>query len=147
MTQPLRGIVYHVIRPPTIRFGTKMDGGDFDKFVERVKAWYRAEGEFAKSREKWVVNPPVGRYAVEFDEPLVPEEFRALVQRLLDSRTPAPLLEGFPRNEDRCLDWHMRRCQMFDLCHSHPRDWVAILGRGGYTYSTMIDEDLGEPDE
>ena len=110
------GIIYNVIRTPTIRC-CKTDDNDLDKYAERVEKWY--EDNLDTVMAQTIIRPS--------------SELKVLsAQRLANAArycTAPPLLENFPATGGTACNAYNSLCQFIGLCTVDTALWPEQLER------------------
>jgi hypothetical protein len=112
------GIIYNVIRTPTIRM-KKEYGGSIDKYCEAVDKWYRGEHNFEAVMAQTIIRPS--------------PELKVLSTQRLDNAarycTAPPLLENFPATGGTACNAYNSLCQFIGLCTTDTSLWPEQLER------------------
>ncbi len=112
------GIIYNVIRTPTIRM-KKEYGGSLDKYCEAVDKWYQGEHNFEAVMAQTIIRPS--------------PELKVLSTQRLDNAarycTKPPLLENFPATGGSACQAYNSLCQFIGLCTTDTSLWPEQLER------------------
>lgn len=112
------GIIYNVIRTPTIRM-KKEYGGSLDKYCEAVDKWYQGEHNFEAVMAQTIICPS--------------PELKVLSTQRLDNAarycTAPPLLDNFPATGGSACQAYNSLCQFIGLCTRDTALWPEQLER------------------
>ncbi len=112
------GIIYNVIRTPTIRM-KKEYGGSLDKYCEAVDKWYQGEHNFEAVMAQTIIRPS--------------PELKVLSTQRLDNAarycTAPPLLENFPATGGTACNAYNSLCSFIGLCTCDTALWPEQLER------------------
>lgn len=112
------GIIYNVIRTPTIRM-KKEYGGSLDKYCEAVDKWYQGEHNFEAVMAQTIIRPS--------------PELKVLSAQRLDNAarycTAPPLLENFPATGGSACQAYNSLCSYIGLCTCDTALWPEQLER------------------
>jgi hypothetical protein len=99
------GIIYNVIRTPTIRM-KKEYGGSIDKYCEAVEEWYQGEHNFDAVMAQTIIKP----------SPELKMLSTQRYERAADYCVAPPLLENFPATGGAACTAYNALCQFIGLC-------------------------------
>jgi hypothetical protein len=112
----IAGIIYNVIRTPTIRC-CKTDDNDLDKYAARVEQWY--EDNFDTTMAQTIIRPS--------------SELKVLSTQRLDNAhrycSAPPMLENFPATGGTACNAYNSLCQFIGLCTCDTALWPEQLER------------------
>lgn len=112
------GIIYNVIRTPTIRM-KKEYGGSIDKYCEAVEEWYQGEHNFDAVMAQTIIRP----------SPELKMLSTQRLERALEYCTAPPMLENFPACGGAACTAYNSLCQFIGLCAIDTALWPEQLER------------------
>lgn len=112
------GIIYNVIRTPTIRM-KKEYGGSIDKYCEAVDEWYRGEHNFEAVMAQTIIRP----------SPELKVLSTQRLERAAGYCTAPPLLENFPATGGAACNAYNSLCSFIGLCPLDTALWPEQLER------------------
>ena len=146
---PIKGFILNAVRKFTILH--KKDQ-ELEDFQDEVRGWYYGDkstetrelksgprkGEHVplwdhtKNRNEWLKNPPMRRFVVRFNEPVMPKELEVVSGMTAKAARCLPVLDNFPRWGEltgACLNQYNRACDFAPLCNSDRKNWAEIVAR------------------
>lgn len=117
------GFVHSVVKKPALRLRIK---DSYTDYLQRVRDWYRAEGEFSLEKASRTNEPVILQSHIRFEDSLNDEELHSVLYEANRACRADTKLRSYPRNWQACYDYN-RPCPFLTLCTTDTRAWNAIV--------------------